>query len=268
MRLFDTHVHFPAAPVETQALVERALAAGVDRMLAVGGSPEANRSAVEIARMNPAHVRAAVGINRDQAETDWPADELTALAKAPEVAAIGEIGLDFHHEKQTRNAQLGLFERMLAVARDQRLPVIVHSREAEAETMALLEQHVRDWAGPQGRIGVQHCFTGSRAYAERLLTLGFFISFSGIITFKNAADLREIAARIPEDRLLIETDSPWLAPEPFRGRPNEPANVRRVAETLAEVRHCPVEAIAAATFCNAEKLFGIGSITHGTHGRR
>jgi len=256
MRLFDTHVHFPVGPEEKQALVERALAAGVDRMIAVGGSPEANQSAVEIARKYPAHVRAAVGINRDQAEADWPADELTALLAAPEIAAIGEIGLDFHREQQTRNAQLELFERMLAIAGERGLPVIVHSRAAEAETMALLEQHVRKWTDSQDRIGVQHCFTGSRAYAERLLALGFFISFSGIITFKNAADLREIAASIPEDRLLIETDSPWLTPEPFRGQPNEPAHVRRVAETLAEVRHCSLAEIAAVTFRNAERLFG------------
>jgi len=256
--LFDTHVHFDLslAADSTQAILERALAAGVSRMIAVGGSPQANRRVVEIARANPGQVRAAVGINRDQAETEWSADELATLIAAPEIAAIGEVGLDFHHGNTDREAQIRLFKRMLAVAREHCLPVSVHSRAAEEPTIACLEEYARTWPGPKDRIGVQHCFTGTRAYAERLLAMGFFISFSGILTFKNAGELREIAALIPAERLLIETDSPWLAPEPFRGQSNEPANVRRVAETLAVIRHCPLETIAAATFHNAEKIFG------------
>lgn len=235
-------------------------------MIAVGGSPEANRSVMDIARANPLRIRAAIGINRDLAGFPGTEPGLEELLAAPEVVAVGEVGLDFRHADTNREAQIRLFDHMLDIARRQRLPVIVHSRAADAETIAALEKHARNWAGVKGRIGVQHCFTGSRAFAERLLALGFLISFSGIITFKNAAELREIAAEIPEDRILIETDSPWLAPEPFRGKPNEPANVRRVAETLAEIRQTTTEAIADATFRNAEKLFGIGSLTHGTHG--
>ncbi|MBU4247987.1 MAG: TatD family hydrolase [Verrucomicrobia bacterium] len=284
--LFDTHVHFDPSLTEgeTQAILDRALAAGVERMIAVGGSPEANRRVVAIARTHPDHVGAAVGINRDRAAIVWPADELATLVAAPEIVAVGEVGLDFHSPsplrqaqgyggaplgfampQSDREAQIRLFERMLEIARDARLPVIVHSRAAEAETIALLEEHARNWPGPKDRIGVQHCFTGTRAYAEHLLALGFFISFSGILTFKNAVELRAIAALIPAERLLIETDSPWLAPEPFRGKPNEPAHVRRVAETLAEIRHCPVEAIAAATFCNAERLFGFFGMVQERH---
>jgi len=275
LALFDTHVHFDPAwiPERTQGILDRAAAAGVDRLIAVGGSPEANRLAVEIARANPHRVRAAVGIDRDLAGTEWSADKLAVLISAPETVAVGEVGLDFHSPsplrqaqgfggaplgfamQNDREAQIRLFELMLVIAGEQRLPAIVHSREAERETLACLEAHASAWKGPEDRIGVQHCFTGSRAYAERLLALGFYISFSGILTFKNADDLRGIAAEIPEVRLLIETDSPWLAPEPFRGQPNEPAHVRRVAETLAEIRHTSVEEIAKATFRNAEKLF-------------
>lgn len=275
--LFDTHVHFdPAWTTErTRGLLDRAGAAGVERMLAVGGTPAANRRAVAIARAHPRRVLAAVGISRELADAEWSSAELAEVLSAPEVAAVGEIGLDFHSPspiRQTqgyggaapgsampnpdRAAQMRLFNRMLALAGERRLPVIVHSRDAEAATLALLERHARNWTGPKERIGVQHCFTGSPAYAERLLALGFSISFSGVITFKNSSSLRKIAALIPAERLLIETDSPWLAPEPFRGRPNEPAHVRRVAETLAEIRNTSVAATAAETFRNAETLFG------------
>ncbi len=257
IRLFDTHAHPGAWENEgLPAVLARARAAGVSRVLAVGGTPEANRLVVAAARAQPREVRAAVGINRDQAGTTWSADELAALLAAPETAAVGEVGLDFHRAAPDRETQLRLFERMLDLACASGRPIIVHSRAAEAETISLLERHVRRWAGDGSRIGVQHCFTGTQAFAARLLELGFFISFSGILTFKNAGALRQIAAGIPEDRLLIETDSPWLAPEPFRGKPNEPAQVRRVAETLAEIRRCSVEDIASATFRNAERLFG------------
>jgi TatD DNase family protein len=256
--LFDTHVHFdPAWPAaERQALLERAWTAGVERLIAVGGAPAENRLAVELARAQPDRIRAAVGCNRDLAGAAWDVEELAPLLALPEVVAVGEVGLDFHRTTSDRAAQTRLFARMLELAREHRRPVIVHSREAEAETLALLERHAGKWAGAPGRIGVQHCFTGSPEFAARLLALGFSIGFSGILTFKNAKDLRAIAAGIPADRLLIETDSPWLAPEPVRGKPNEPANVRRVAETLAEIRKTSVGEIAAITFRNAERIFG------------
>ena len=259
--LFDSHVHFQGLleknNLAAAAIIVRAAAQGVERMIAVGGAPDSNQQACDIAREHPRQVRAAVGINRDQALTDWSEAALEQLALAPETVALGEIGLDFHHESATRAAQLVLFERMLALARQQRLPVIIHSRAAEAATSALLEQHVRAWPGAPDQVGVQHCFSGSRDFAERLLELGFFISFSGIVTFKNAGALREIAAMIPAERLLIETDAPWLTPEPWRGRPNEPANVHRVAEELARIRHQPLSEIALITYRNAVRLFGI-----------
>lgn len=182
-------------------------------------------------------------------------DELEAMLAAPEAAAIGEIGLDFHHGRGTALAQIELFRRMLLLARERRLPVCVHTRSAETETLAALRAHAGAWRGAPDRIGVMHCFTGGEAFARDLLALGFSISFSGIVTFKKAGSLPAVAALTPDDRLLIETDSPYLAPEPFRGQPNEPARVRRVAEVLAEIRHTSWEAIAELTARNAAKMF-------------
>jgi len=265
--LTDTHVHFDGltqAGDTIKASMERAARAGVSRMIAIGGSPAANRAALEIARLYPGRIRAAVGYNRDQAAafgrqtTDGRQridNELKAMLAAPEVVAIGEIGLDFRHESETSSAQIKLFKCMLRLARDHQLPVSVHTREAEAETLAALREHAAAWRGAPERVGVMHCFTGSEVFARDLLALGFMISFSGIITFKNAGNLLSVAAMVPDDRLLIETDAPYLAPEPFRGQPNEPAHVRRVAETLAMIRRAGWETIAALTARNAAKMF-------------
>ena len=255
----DIHIHFDGlmqAGDTLDTIVTRAMQAGISHMIAVGGSPSANRTAMAAARAYPVIIRAAVGYNRDLAAVTNPTDELEAMLTAPEVAAIGEIGLDFHHERVTVVAQFFLFNLMLALARDHRLPVCVHTRAAEAETLAALREHASAWRGAPDRIGVMHCFTGGEVFARDLLALGFFISFSGILTFKNAGDLRAVAAMVPDDRLLIETDSPYLAPEPFRGQPNGPAHVRRVAETLAEIRHTSWKTIAELTARNAEHLFG------------
>ncbi len=272
--LADTHVHFDGltqAGYTIQAIMERAARAGVSRMIAIGGSPAANRAALEIARLYPGRIRSAVGFNRDFADAfgyqstrhslalpgeGGMMDELEAMLAAPEVVAIGEIGLDFHHESETSSAQIKLFKCMLRLARDHRLPVSVHTRQAEDETLAALREHAAAWRGAPDRIGVMHCFTGNEVFARDLLALGFMISFSGIITFKNAGNLLSVAAMVPDDRLLIETDAPYLAPEPFRGQPNEPAHVRRVAETLAMIRCVGWETIAALTARNAAKMFG------------
>ena len=257
--LTDTHVHFDGmteADDHSDAIVTRAVQAGVGRMIAVGGSPTANCTALGIACAHPGRIRAAVGYNRDLADAANPMDELEAMLVAPEVTAVGEIGLDFHHDHKTALAQIKLFQRMLLLARDHRLSVCVHTRAAEAETLAALREHAVAWRGAPERIGVMHCFTGGEVFARDLLALGFYISFSGIITFKNVGGLRSVAAMVPEDRMLIETDAPYLAPEPFRGQPNEPAHVRRVAEVLAEIRHTSWEMIAEITTRNAERLFG------------
>ncbi len=256
--LYDTHTHMDGlagAEGGWAGVLARAEAAGVSRLLAMGGSEASNRTALEAARAWPGRVRAAAGFNRDQAGAEVPWATLDALLREPEVEAIGEIGLDFQRGRQDAAAQCALFERMLDRARAARRPVCVHMRGAEPETRAALRAHAAAWRGPADRIGVLHCFTGSEDFARTVLDLGFMISFSGILTFKNAGAVRAVAAFVPEDRLLIETDSPYLAPEPHRGRPNEPARLRLVAEALARLRGLSWVAAAELTARNADLLF-------------
>lgn len=258
-RYFDTHVHVDGigSSVEADAALRRAAEAGVARMVAIGGDPARNRFAVEFAAKHPAHARAAVGADRDRAEISGGEDEVERLAAdGQRVVAIGEIGLDYHYRSDNKPAQRGLFASMLAVARGSGLPVIVHSREAEDDTVALLKEHIGVRApGRRGGIGALHCFTGGPGFCRRLLELDLYVSFSGIVTFGNARSVRDAARIVPADRLLVETDSPYLAPVPHRGARNEPALVVRVAAELAAVRGERAETIAETTFRNACRLF-------------
>ena len=255
---FDTHVHFDLIKDAAEAVIPRAVEAGVERMIAVGVSAASSAAAVAIAARFPDRIRAAVGYDRDCAASLDAAAALGPLPEDPLIVAIGEIGLDFHYSPDTAASQTDLFARMLETARARRLPVLVHSREAEDATLRLLREHASRWPGPADRIGALHCFTGGEELARSLVSLGFYISFSGIVTFRNADALRQAALGVPDDRLLIETDAPLLAPVPHRGQPNEPAYLPRVAETLARVRGCPIEHIAEITTANARRLFGWG----------
>ncbi|MBU1694100.1 MAG: TatD family hydrolase [Verrucomicrobia bacterium] len=259
MILFDTHAHFDAFAdrAECQAALERAEAAGVRRILAVGGSPESNRAALKAAAEWPGRVFAAAGYDRDLAVSSPSLLELEAMLERPGVVALGEMGLDYHYHPDTVPAQRDLFASQLELARRRRLPVVVHSREADRDTLDLLREHVSAWRGDPRRIGVLHCFTGTAEFAKRLLDLGLMISFSGILTFptRRRDPLREVARAVPADRLLIETDTPFLAPVPHRGKPNEPAWVVPVAETLAKIRDDTLVRIAHSTTANAETLF-------------
>jgi len=175
------------------------------------------------------------------------------VGDTPQAAAIGEIGLDYHYDLCPRDVQRAVFAAQVGLARDMELPVVVHSREADADTVSILraegDGHVR---------GVFHCFSGGRTLADAALDLGFHVSFSGIVTFPRAPELRAVAAAIPDDRLLVETDCPYLAPVPYRGRRNEPAWVVQVAATLAGVRRVPVAAIDATVTANFARLFAPG----------
>ncbi len=261
---FDTHAHFdllvdPAAPDGgIPALLQRARDAGVTRILAIGGSPAANQQALALARQYPAHIRAAAAMDRSQAPAPAALSELEGLLAAPEIAAIGETGLDYFHGRRDDPAPRNLFRRMLELARAHALPVIVHSRDADREILEDLTVHAAGWTGAPDGIGVMHCFTGGPEYARRLLDLGFYISFSGILTFKNAGEIRAAAALVPDDRLLLETDAPFLAPEPLRGRRNEPACLPHTAACLAQIRGRPLAEIAQSTTANACRLFQRG----------
>jgi TatD DNase family protein len=267
--LFDTHVHFSDLHGEylLAAQIQRAAAVGVQRMIAVGGSCALNKSAAEAAEAHPRCIRAAIGFDRDQVAELSSAplieDAIGRLRRAisalkglgATVSAIGEIGLDYHYNPQTATAQVALFTAQCDLATELGLPVIVHSREADDDTLRVLDAYAADCKSG-GTCGVLHCFTGNADFARRLLASGFMISFSGIVTFRSADALRSVATMIPADRLLVETDSPYLAPEPHRGKRNEPALVHEVAASLARVRGESLDTLAAQTTANAHRLFG------------
>lgn len=257
----DSHVHLDAFEHAglAEKIIERAVSAGVTRLVAIGGSDEANERAVRFARKHPGVVFASVGFDRDK--VDQPNDVMAVremIRQFPEqVVGVGESGLDYHYEPHTAPAQRKLFESMLELAAENERPVVVHSREADVDTLDLLRVYTRNWKGDPACPGVLHCFTGTYEFARKLLDLGFMISFSGILTFRNADDLRDCAGKLPLDRILIETDAPYLAPVPYRGKTNEPAMVSKVAETLASIRGDTLQTIANQTSGNARFLFSI-----------
>ncbi|MEI6810115.1 MAG: TatD family hydrolase [bacterium] len=263
MIFFDTHVHFDMIKAADGAhgAVERAIGAGVTRMIAIGGSAPANEFALSMAARFPDTISAAVGYDRDCAGGDHPMPDLEPALQGLNAAgvrpvAVGEIGLDFHYHPETAEKQGTLIAGQLELARRYQLPVVVHSRQADEATLDLLGRHVAGLSAGSSRIGVIHCFTGDIAFARKVLDIGLHVSFSGIVTFRNADTLREAARFVPADRLLIETDSPFLAPVPHRGKSNEPMFVPDVAKMLAEVRGCSIEEIAGVTSRNAAALFG------------
>jgi TatD DNase family protein len=246
--VIDSHCHLdgPKFAQDLDAVLDRAAAAGVTRMLSIGtGEIDC---AVRLAdRYQP--VFATVGVHpHDAAEaTSKTFDDIRALAVNPKVLAFGEIGLDYHYDYSPREVQRDVFIEQLRLARDLKLPVIIHTREAWADTVATLREH---WQGP----GIMHCFTGDAAQAREALELGFSLAFGGVLTFNTAAQVREAAAIVPDDRLLIETDAPFLAPIPWRGKRNEPSFIVQTARKLAEVRGTTPEHIAQITTENFNRL--------------
>ena len=256
-RLVDTHAHLDdeAFAADRDEVLTRARAAGVDTIITVGADLASSRQAVALAERHP-WIYAAVGVHpHDAVQADEAAlAELARLAGHERVVAIGEIGLDFYRDLSPRPAQREALWAQLALARRLDLPVVVHDREAHAEVLAAL----RDWAhGYDGARGVLHCFSGDEDMAREAIGLGFYISFAGPLTYAKASRLQRLAATLPLDRLLVETDCPYLTPEPRRGRRNEPANVRLVAERMAALRGLPLAAVAQATTANAGRLFGL-----------
>ena len=254
MKLYDTHCHFERADEdEIRAQLRRAKIAGVEKVMAVGGSPALNASAetaVAVAAKAPdgelPAVVCALGYDRDQAEP--MRGKKPAVAEAAGLAAWGEIGLDYHYSPETRDGQLALFAAQLEAAAARKLPVVIHTRDADEDTLGLLREIPSK--------GIIHCFTGSPQFGRKLLDLGFHVSISGIVTFKSAENVRETARMIPDDRLLIETDSPYLAPVPMRGQANEPGFVRYTCEFLAKLRGVSAGELAEITFGNAERIIG------------
>ncbi|MEX2608022.1 MAG: TatD family hydrolase [Kiritimatiellia bacterium] len=254
----DTHFHLDhfALNETIPHLMSDAEAADVTRLIAIGGSDEANALALTTAHDYPDRLWCSVGYDRDLS-SGWDGDlsRLRPLLTDPKVVAIGECGIDYFHDTDNAVDQKRLFSAMLDLAVEVQKPVVVHSREADADTLDLLRDFSRRWPDPDRACAVLHCFTGSLDFARKLIDLNLMISFSGILSFKNAADLREVASVLPEDRLLIETDSPYLAPEPHRGQRNQPAYVAEVARVLAEARNLPLDDLSHITTRNARHLF-------------
>lgn len=257
----DSHAHIEGSEFDRdrEAVIQRALEAGVEIIVCVGDgevAADSHAAAFRIAEQYP-FIYTTVGVHPHEARLldDNLYAQLMELSRHPKVIAWGEIGLDYHYDNSPRDVQREAFRKQLRMARERGLPLSIHTREAEADTLAILEE---EWKG-SGLGGVIHCFTGTRAFAEAAVELGFCISFSGVITFKKAEDLRETARALPIDRILIETDSPFLAPIPYRGRRNEPAYVVETARAIAELRGLDAEALGQTTSENFTRLFRLGT---------
>ncbi|MBA2127736.1 LuxR family transcriptional regulator [Hyphomicrobium methylovorum] len=253
--LVDHHCHldFPDFAPELDQVVARAHEAGVGTMVTISTRIRQFDKVLGVAERFD-NVWCSVGTHPHNAheELDIPLERIIELTRHPKVVSVGEAGLDYHYQHSTPAAQAEGFRRHIAAARETGLPLEIHTRDADADTIAILEDEHARGAFP----AVLHCFTGGRELAMRALDLGLYVSFSGVITFKKSEPLREIARDVPLDRLLVETDAPFLAPDPFRGRRNEPAYVARTASVLAGIKGVSNDGIAAATTENFFRLYG------------
>ena len=254
LTLVDSHCHldFPYFADELDAVVTRARAAGIERLVTISTRVRRQAALLAIAERFPG-VYCSVGTHPHYAheEADISLAELVAAARAEKVVAIGEAGLDYHYDNSPREAQEQGFRTHIAAARETGLPLVIHSREGDDDTARLLEEET----GKGTFAAVLHCFTGGRDLARRAVALGHFISFTGILTFKNSEELRSIAAELPADRILVETDAPYLAPGKYRGKRNEPAFVVEIAKVLADVRGVSFDTLAKDSTANFYRLF-------------
>jgi len=260
MDLIDSHAHidFPQFTEDRGAMLQRAREAGVQALLAIGTGPGPEKldAALPYAEQHD-WIFASVGVHPHEAKEVAAAhlEELVCLAKHPKVIAWGEIGLDYFYDHSPRQTQAGVFRTQMELAQAAKLPIIIHCRDAWDDCLNLIEQH---WKRT-GLGGILHCFTSTLEHAQRGLDMGFMVSFAGNCTYPKAQSIRDVARDLPLDRILVETDAPYLAPQPYRGKRNEPAYVAEVAKTLANVRNLPPEEIAAATASNFRRFFGLAS---------
>ncbi|MFF2501671.1 TatD family hydrolase [Peribacillus sp. NPDC058075] len=253
--LFDTHVHLNAEQFneDLEDVIERAKEAGVDNMVVVGFDRPTIIRAMELIEAYD-FMYAAVGwhpvdaIDMTEEDLQW----IEELSNHPKVVAIGEMGLDYHWDKSPKDVQMEVFRKQIRLAKKVGLPIIIHNREATADIVNILKEEEASRVG-----GIMHCFSGSAETALECINMNFYISLGGPVTFKNAKKPKEVAAAVPLDRLLIETDCPYLAPHPYRGKRNEPSYVKLVAEQIAEIKQLTIEEVSQSTTENAKKLFGI-----------
>lgn len=255
--MIDSHCHLEMFESEIDSILERAKREGVDTVITISSDIESIEESVKLAEKYSS-VFATVGLHPHEAKeySRQIAHRIFELSKHPKVVAIGEIGLDYHYDHSPRDKQREVFEEQLSLAKETGLPVIVHSREAFEDTLRILKES-------QVQRGVMHCFSGTIDWANKFIDLGFMISISGVVTFKNANKIKEVARYIPDEALLIETDAPYLTPEPIRGRKNEPAYLKYIAQRIAELRGVTLEDIDRITTVNAKRLFKIGELPKG-----
>ncbi|MBL7685026.1 MAG: YchF/TatD family DNA exonuclease [Deltaproteobacteria bacterium] len=259
--LIDSHAHLSFkdySPEELEALIARSQEAGVDSIINIGAGEgfEGNLKAVEVASQFP-NIYATVGIHPHDAQILTPAmiDDLRNLAQNSKVVAIGEIGLDFYYSHSEHSTQEKVFRQMIHLAKELRLPISIHVRDAYERLYEIMKEEKAFECG-----GVIHCFSGDWNFAKKMIDEKFYLSFSGIITFKKSHELREVVEKTPTEYILIETDSPYLTPEPFRGKRNEPAHVQWVAKKIAEIKKLSFEDVARVTSLNTRRLFRLGEI--------
>jgi len=258
MELIDSHAHidFPQFAEDRDAMLERARTAGVTTLLAIGSGPGPEKldAAIPFAEQHD-WIYATVGTHPHEAKELTPAhlEQLAKLAQHPRVIAYGEIGLDYFYDHSPREVQQRVFRAQMELAAKAKLPLVIHCRDAWADCLDMLE---KDWK-PTGLGGILHCFTSTLEDAKRGLDMGFLISFAGNSTYPKAQNLRDVAKALPLENLLIETDAPYLAPQPYRGKRNEPAYVGEVAKTLASVRNLAADEVASATTENFRRFFGL-----------
>ncbi len=260
IKLFDTHAHLhdPWIGDDLPDVMDRAAEAGVGRIVTIGCSLKDSRNALRVADQYE-HVWATLGVHPHDAK-DWTTEiesEFRTMAKHEKVVAIGEIGLDFYRNLSPHNDQYQAFEAQLALADDLDLPVVIHSRDAHEECYGVLRSWAQSHDDHEHPIGVIHCFSGDAKLAKRYVDLGFMISFAGPITYPKNHDLRAAAAAIPLESIVIETDCPYLSPQPRRGKRNEPANIQHTAQQIAEVRKESIVVVAKRASINAFRLFRI-----------
>lgn len=254
--LIDSHCHLdnPQFDNDREAVLKRAQAEGLTHLVTIGCDFVTSQHAVSLAQQHP-FIFSSIGVHPHEVKDITPAtyDELRTLAKQPKVVAYGEIGLDYYYNFSPPEIQRQRFREQIALARELHLPIIVHSRDAKEDTLTILREEKADELG-----GVFHCFTGDLEMANAAMDLGFFLSFSGIVTFPKAIALQKVVQDLPLDRMLIETDSPYLAPHPHRGKRNEPAHVQYVARKIAELKPpLAFKEVADVTRENAKRLFGM-----------
>lgn len=256
--LFDTHCHLnvEAFQDDVEAVLERAAEAGVGRLAVVGFDPPTIKKSLELSRAYP-QIYSIIGWHPTEAAnySEDVQESLKALLNQDKVVAMGEMGLDYYWDTAPRPVQEKVFRQQIAVAKECQLPISIHMREAIEDTYRILREEDVAEIG-----GIMHSYSGDVAYMERFLKLGMHISLSGVVTFKKAKEVHEVAQAVPLDRLLIETDAPYLAPVPHRGHRNEPAYVKHVCERIAELRGISPEEVAEATTRNANKLFGLEEV--------